>query len=166
MTMILRANAGIMRFVRRKLWDPIMALAKQGFTPHQLALTITLGSGFGMIPFIGLTTILCTFWALRLRLNVAFTILIGYLMQPFQLALYVPFVDLGQTIFPVTPIPFSLEKLMAMFEIDWMNALQQVWFANLLGIFAWMLCFVPFGLVVYFSSRKVLHKVLPAPEVV
>ncbi|WP_192825210.1 DUF2062 domain-containing protein [Rufibacter sp. LB8] len=148
--------------MRRKLWNPLLALAKQGFTPHQLALTIALGSGFGMIPFFGGTTLLCTFWALRLRLNVAFTILVGYLMQPFQLALYVPFVDLGQHMFPVTPIPFSIEKLTTMFQTDWWLALQQLWFANLLGIVAWLFCFIPFGLAVYFSSRKVLHKVLPA----
>ncbi|MGV3539230.1 MAG: DUF2062 domain-containing protein [Rufibacter sp.] len=148
--------------MRRKLWDPMLALAKQGFTPHQLALTITLGTGFGMIPFIGLTTVLCTFWALRLRLNVAFTIVLGYLMQPFQLALYVPFVDLGQTIFPVTPIQFSIDKLTTMFAADWLHALQQLWVANFVGILAWLLCFIPFGLTVYFSSRKVLHRVLPA----
>lgn len=144
----------------------MLALAKQGFTPHQLALTISLGVGFGVIPFIGLTTVLCTFWALRLRLNVAFTILLGYLMQPLQLALYVPFVDLGQYIFPVTPIPFSLTKLTQMFQADWLMALQQVWVANLVGILAWLFCFVPFGLALYFSSKKVLHRVLPAPQVV
>ncbi|WP_460892970.1 DUF2062 domain-containing protein [Rufibacter soli] len=143
-----------------------MAMAKQGFTPHQLALTISLGIGFGLIPFIGLTTILCSFWALRLRLNVAFTILLGYLMQPFQLALYVPFVDLGQFIFPVTPIPFSLTKLTQMFQADWLLALQQVWVANLVGILAWLLCFVPFGLALYFSSKKVLHRVLPSNQTV
>nr|WP_255478724.1 DUF2062 domain-containing protein [Rufibacter sp. XAAS-G3-1] len=139
-------------------------MVRQGITPHQLALTITLGAGFGMIPFLGLTTILCTFWAIRLRLNVAFTILIGYLMQPFQLALYVPFVDLGQRIFPVTPIPFSLVKLTSMFRTDLLNALQQLWLANLVGIMAWLLCFIPFGVVLYFSSRKVLHRVLPVQQ--
>ncbi|MFC6999764.1 DUF2062 domain-containing protein [Rufibacter roseus] len=164
MDVFLRVNLSVIKFLRRKLWEPLMALAKQGFTPHQLALTITLGMGFGMIPFFGGTTLLCTFWALRLRLNVAFTILLGYLMQPFQLALYVPFVELGQTLFPVTPIPFSLEKLSLMFKADWLAALQQVWFANLLGIIAWFMCFIPFGLAVYFSSRKVLHRVLPLQQ--
>lgn len=160
MAVILRARIG--KFLRRKLWEPLLVLAKQGFTPHQLALTIALGLGFGLIPFIGLTTILCTFWALRLRLNVAFTILLGYLMQPFQLALYVPFVDLGQYMFPVTPIQFSIAQLVVMFKTDWLRALQQLWFANLLGIVAWLLCIVPFGAAVYFSSRKVLHRVLPS----
>ncbi|WP_205504422.1 DUF2062 domain-containing protein [Rufibacter psychrotolerans] len=166
MNVFLLKNKGFKSYLRRKLVEPVLEMAKQGLTPHQLALTITLGAGFGMIPFIGLTTVLCTFWALRLRLNVAFTILIGYLMQPVQLALYVPFVDLGQNMFPVKPIPFSLEKLTNMFKTDWLNALQQLGFANLLGIVAWMLCFVPFGLVMYFSSRKVLHRVLPVRQVV
>jgi uncharacterized protein (DUF2062 family) len=159
---LLSKKVGIKRFVRQKLWEPLLEMVRQGVTPHQMALTITLGAGFGMIPFLGLTTLLCTFWAIRLRLNVAFTILIGYLMQPFQLALYVPFVDLGQHIFPVKPIPFSLLKLTSMFRTDWLNALQQLWLANLVGIMAWLLCFVPFGVVVYFSSRKLLYRVLPA----
>ncbi|GGK81402.1 hypothetical protein GCM10011405_31460 [Rufibacter glacialis] len=150
------------KFIRRRLYEPVLELVKQGVTPHQLALTITLGAGFGMVPFLGLTTILCTFWALRLRLNVAFTILIGYLMQPVQLALYVPFVDLGQTIFPVTPIPFSLEKLSLMFQSDWLLALQQLWFANLLGVVAWLLCSIPLGVAIYFLSRKMLYRLLPA----
>jgi uncharacterized protein (DUF2062 family) len=158
-------KVGVGQFLRRKLWEPVLELVKQGFTPHQLALTFALGSGFGMIPFIGLTTLLCSFWALRLRLNVAFTILVGYLMQPAQLALYVPFVDLGQFLFPVTPITFTLEKLSIMFQTDWVSALQQLWFANLLGIVAWMLCFVPFGLAVYFISRELLRRVLPAQEI-
>ncbi len=159
--MIVHLNIKFGNFLRKKLWDPLLNLARQGFTPHQLALSIALGTGFGMVPFIGLTTILCTFWALRLRLNVAFTIVLGYLMQPLQLALYVPFVDLGQTIFPVTPIAFSLDILYDMFRTNWLGALQQLWVANLAGIFAWVLCFIPFGMLVYFVSRKVLQRVLP-----
>lgn len=162
MAVILRAHIEIGRFVKRKLWDPFMALVRQGVTPHQLALSIALGTGFGLIPFIGLTTLLCTFWALRFRLNVAFTILLGYLMQPFQLALYVPFVDLGQSIFPVTKIVFSIEKLSAMFQADWLAALQQLWVANAVGILAWLLCFLPFGTVMYFGSRQLLRRFLPA----
>ncbi|RNI25027.1 DUF2062 domain-containing protein [Rufibacter latericius] len=162
---LLFRKGNLKHFIRRKLWEPVLEMVKQGITPHQLALTITLGAGFGMVPFLGLTTLLCTFWAIRFRLNVAFTILIGYLMQPVQIALYVPFVDLGQTIFPVTPIPFSLDKLTTMFQADWLNALQQLWLANLVGIMAWLLCFIPFGFAMYFSSRKVLHRVLPAAQV-
>ncbi|KAA3438017.1 DUF2062 domain-containing protein [Rufibacter hautae] len=165
MNVLLFKRGGVKHFIRRKLWEPVLNLVKQGITPHQLALTLTLGAGFGMVPFLGLTTVLCTFWAVRLRLNVAFTILIGYLMQPVQLALYVPFVDLGQSIFPMTPIPFSLEKLIAMFKADWVTALQQLWLANLVGIVAWLLCFIPFGLAMYFSSRTVLHRVLPVRQV-
>jgi hypothetical protein len=82
----------------------------------------------------------------------------------FNAALYVPFVELGQSIFPVTPIPFSIAKLTSMFQEDWLLALQQLWFANLLGIVAWVLCFVPFALAVYFSCRKLLYKVLPAAQ--
>ncbi|ALJ00846.1 DUF2062 domain-containing protein [Rufibacter tibetensis] len=165
MKVLLHKNKDLKHFIRRKLWEPVLELVKQGITPHQMALTITLGAGFGIIPFIGLTTILCTFWALRLRLNVAFTILIGYLMQPVQLALYVPFVELGQSIIPIAPIPFSLDKLTSMFRADWLNALQQLWLANMVGIMAWLLCFIPFGFALYFSSKQVLSRVLPVQQV-
>ena len=58
-------------WVQRRLLDPFMSLLKAGLSPGSLALTVALGVAFGIAPTVGLTTILSTATALRLRLNVA-----------------------------------------------------------------------------------------------
>ena len=69
-------------WLRRRVLMPLLGLLQQGLSPTQLALTVALGVVFGLIPILGVTTLLATFTAVRLRLNVAAMLLISHLMSP------------------------------------------------------------------------------------
>src|SRR3712207_413477 len=82
-------------WLRRRVLTPLLSLLQQGLSPTQLALTVALGIVFGLIPVLGVTTLLSTFVAVRLRLNVAALLLISHLMSPVQLLLLIPLLQLG-----------------------------------------------------------------------
>ena len=73
---------------------------RQGISPRRLALTLSLGFVVGCIPLVGLPTALCAVIALTFRLNQPAIQAANYLAMPFQVALIVPLVKLGEKLFP------------------------------------------------------------------
>src|ERR1700692_2676016 len=73
---------------------------RQGISPPRLALTLALGFVIGCIPLIGLPTGLCALIALAFRLNQPAIQAANYAAMPFQIALIVPFVRLGEKLTP------------------------------------------------------------------
>ncbi|WP_370523451.1 DUF2062 domain-containing protein [Pontibacter sp. Tf4] len=153
-------------FFRRRIIQPILNLLKQGMSPQKLAATVAVGTVVGVIPAFGVTTILGTAIAARFRLNIAATVLVSYLMQPLQILLALPFIKLGIYWFGLEELQLTFSEMTAMFKNDWLDALNQLWLANLAGISAWALLAVPSGVVLYFITLPILKKVLPAPVVV
>ena len=74
---------------------------RQGMSPRRLALTLALGFVVGCIPVVGLPTALCALIALTFRLNQPAIQAANYLAMPFQVALIVPLVRLGEKLFPI-----------------------------------------------------------------
>ena len=72
---------------------------RQGVSPRRLAITLALGFAIGCIPVIGIPTVLCAGLAFGLRLNLPAIQAANYAAMPFQLALILPFVRLGEWIF-------------------------------------------------------------------
>ena len=84
------------RFFARRVAAPLLAFLKQGTTPEKLALCVALGMVIGIIPALGVTTVLCALVALVLRLNQPAIQLVNYLMYPLQLSLVIPFLKAGE----------------------------------------------------------------------
>lgn len=76
---------------------------RQGVSPGRLALTLSLGFAIGCIPVVGVPTVVCAALALMLRLNQPAIQAANYAAMPLQVALIVPFVRLGERLFPFTP---------------------------------------------------------------
>lgn len=146
---------------RRRVVDPLQGLLRQGLTPHQLALTIVLGSAFGVVPVLGITTLLATATAVRLRLNVAATLLIAHLWSPVQLLLIIPLMQLGARLWGGSAEPqLSLEKLRYLFAHDGMGAVRLLWQAIVGGLAVWAVVAVPVGVALYFVLRPILSRVM------
>ncbi|MCJ8166261.1 DUF2062 domain-containing protein [Pontibacter sp. E15-1] len=139
-------------------------LLREGMTPHKLAATVALGSVVGLIPAIGVTTALSTALAARFRLNIAATVLVSYLVQPLQLLLAIPFIQAGIRLFGLAALRLSLSEMRRMFSADWLDALNQLWVANLAGILVWVLVALPTGGVLYLLLVPLFKKVLPRPQ--
>lgn len=74
---------------------------RQGISPRRLALTLALGFVVGCIPVVGLPTALCAVIAVAFRLNQPAIQAANYIAMPFQVALMVPLVRLGEKVFPI-----------------------------------------------------------------
>lgn len=130
-------------------------------TPHKLAVTVSLGTIIGIIPALGISTVVGTALAARFRLNIAATILVSYLVQPLQILFFIPFIKAGIYIFGLTELRLSFDEIVSMFKADWLSALHMLWQANLAAVSAWAIMAVPTGLILYFLLLPVLKVCLP-----
>lgn len=146
--------------------QPVLNLLKQGMTPRKLAATVAVGTVVGIMPILGLTTVLSTAIAARFRLNIAATVLVSYLVQPLQLLFALPFIRMGISLFGLSELRMSSSEMLAMFKADWLEALNKLWQASLAGISVWALIALPLGAVLYLMLRPVFKRVLPKPAMV
>lgn len=145
----------------QRLLKPLRDLLRQGLTPHQLALTVALGTVLGLVPVLGITTLLATFIAVRLRLNVAATLLIAHLWSPVQLLLLIPLLHWGSQLLGAdAQSALTLAQLQHQFSHDWVAALQVLWKAFAGALLLWAIAAVPVGALIYFLLRPVLRRVL------
>ncbi len=136
-------------YFKVKLIGPFLGYIQQGITPKKMALTIALGLIIGLFPVIGSTTLLCTGVAIVLRLNLVAINLVNFFVYPFQLMLFLPLIKLGEFVFGINPMPYSLEEIVTMFKDETWLAFEKLWFANLVGIGAWAVIAPPIFLVIY-----------------
>ncbi|MDX5442992.1 MAG: DUF2062 domain-containing protein, partial [Hymenobacteraceae bacterium] len=133
-------------------------LLKQGLTPEKLSMTVARGAVVGLIPVFGVTTVVSTLLALRLRLNVAGTVLVSYIVHPLQLLLLVPFIKAGGYLSGGSAIKFTVAGMMRMLKTDWLTALQKLWLANLLGVVVWLVVAIPLAFLIYYITLPIFRK--------
>ena len=103
-------------FFKRRLLDPLLALLKQGVAPERLAVCVAIGVTVGLIPVLGVSTLLCTVIALAFRLNLPAMQLTQAVMAPLQLLLIVPFVRLGEWMMHAATQPVSISAGLALMK--------------------------------------------------
>lgn len=154
-------------WVQRRLVDPFMSLLKAGLSPSSLALTVGLGVAFGLLPTLGLTTILSTAVALRLRLNVAAMQLVCHLLSPVQLLLLLPFLRWGATLLGQGAVVanLSVAQIKAMWASEgWRYVLHLLWRAELGALILWALAAVPVVLALYVGLQPLFRRLLKRHE--
>ncbi len=134
-------------------------MVRQGISPHQLALSITLGFFLGIIPVFGFITPLCAGLALWFRLNVPLALSVLYIVLPLQLALFIPFLRWGENIFHLSRIPIAPEKLLNMVQTSWWGTLEQLGLSLLTAVAIWFAVSVPGSFLFYFLFSRILKKV-------
>ena len=146
---------------RRRVVGPVLGVLRQGLTPAQLSLTVALGVIFGLVPTLGVTTLLCSIAAVRLRLNVAALLLVSHLLSPLQLLLIIPAMHAGAELLGgPAGSELTLEQLQYLFGHDWLAALRLLWHAMLGALLLWAVASVPVGLVLNFALRPVFRRLL------
>lgn len=124
---------------RRKIVVPLLILLRQGVTPGGLALCVAIGITVGLVPILGISTILCAAIALAFRLNLAAMQIVQGLMAPVQLVLIIPFVRLGEWIMRAGKQPLSIETGMALLKHGVLDAVAALRGAILHAGVAWIL---------------------------
>ena len=154
-------------WVQRRLLDPFLSLLKAGLSPGSLALTAGLGVAFGLAPIFGITTVLSTAVALRLRLNVAAMQLVCHVLSPLQLLLLLPLLRWGATLLGHgrEVASLSLDQIRAMVKTEgWGSVLHLLWRAELGALVIWAVAAVPVVLALYFGLRPLFRRFLSRHE--
>lgn len=145
---------------RRRIITPLLNLLRQGLSPAQLSLTVALGVIFGLVPTLGVTTLMCSVAAVRLRLNVAALLLVSHLLSPVQLLLIIPAMHAGAHLLGGSAGQLTLAQLQYLFAHDWLAALRLLWHAMLGALLLWAGAAVPVGLALNFGLRPVFRRLL------
>ncbi|AYA36191.1 DUF2062 domain-containing protein [Hymenobacter oligotrophus] len=147
-------------FFRRRVLEPLLSQLRQGLSPTQLALTIALGTAFGLVPLLGVTSVLGTAVAVWLRLNVGAMLLISHLLSPVQLLLLLPLLRQGASLLGEPGgSQITLARVQYLLSHDWAAALQLFWRAEVGALILWLLGSVPVVLVLYAGLLPVLRGV-------
>ncbi|HEX8504331.1 MAG TPA: DUF2062 domain-containing protein [Hymenobacter sp.] len=145
---------------RRRVIDPLVALLRQGLAPEQLALTVALAVGLGVVPLLGATTALAALVAWRLRLNVAAMQLVAHLFTPLQLLLLLPLLRAGaQLLGGADTQNLTVDSVRQLIAHDWRGALRLLWRAELGALALWLLGGAVLVLVLYAALKPVFRRV-------
>ncbi len=121
----------------------VLEWLKCGMAPRQLAFTLALGFAIGCIPLLGVTTGICALVALLLKLNMPAIQAANWLAMPLQLVLLIPFLKLGQWMFPGTAISLQKGDIVARLEASPWQSLMQMGGLFGHGVVAWMITAAP-----------------------
>lgn len=145
-------------YLHNNIFKPIKGYLKQGFTPEKMAFTLAVSLVVGTVPIWGVVTILCFLSASVFKLNLPVMIAITTAITPLQIFGYVPFIELGVGIFGREAVNFSFSEMAYMMQTDFMEALKQMGYANLMGVVAWLVIAIPGGWLVYHASIPLFKK--------
>src|SRR5271168_838226 len=130
-------------WLRRRIFNPLLALLSQGIAPDRLALCVAIAVVVGNVPILGISTILCAAIALAFRLNLPAIQLVQAAMAPTQLLLIIPFVRLGEHLLRAPPEALSIRQGLALIQQGVGHAIEVLWHAILHAGFAWILVAPP-----------------------
>ncbi len=149
----------LIRKSRKRLIAIIIKFLKQGITPERLALSISLGITVGIIPLIGVTTIIISAAVFSLRLNFAAAQLVHYVVHPIQIALFIPFIKLGEIFHSEALLPGSFLNLLGQAKADLWGTIHDFWVANLSALGIWTIIALPMGIILYRVSLAGIRQI-------
>ncbi|QHJ06161.1 DUF2062 domain-containing protein [Hymenobacter busanensis] len=148
-------------FFRRRVVEPVLGQLRQGLAPEQLALTVALAASCGLVPVLGLTTLLGTAVAMWLRLNVATMLLVSHLMSPVQILILLPLMRFGAGLLGgPSAAQLTLARLKYLFTNDLAGAFQLFWRAELGALLLWLAGSVPVVLGLYWVLRPAFRRIV------
>ncbi len=149
-------------FLQRRLIEPLIRLLRAGATPRELALSIALGVCLGIIPVLGVSTVLCAAVALALRLNLPAIQLVNYLLTPLQLVLIIPFLRAGELLTGAARFPVTLESGLALLETGVVDAVRTLAVAIVHATLGWLVIAPLLAFALLRALEPALRSLLPA----
>lgn len=146
-------------FWQRRVRDPIVALFTLGITPDRVALTLAVGTGCSMFPFLGFTSLLNLGVGLWLRLNQPILQTLNQLLGPVHLVMIVVYVRLGESLWRMQDDRFTVAEMLRIFrEASLGEFLHHFGWAGVHAFTAWALTtpFLVAGL--YLGLRPALRR--------
>ena len=142
---------------------PLLALLRQGVTPEKLALSMSLGTVIGLIPVLGVSTVLCALAAVSLRLNMPAIQLVNYLLTPAQLLLIIPQLRFGEMLASAPRHPVTLESAQALLSHGAIDAVQVLAVAIAHALLGWIVLAPLLAIALYYIFEPALRRLAPVP---
>ena len=149
---------------QRRIAGPLGAQLRQGATPTRLAWSLSLGISISVLPLPGTTTAICVLVALALRLNPVAIQVANFAAAPLQLALLLPFIQLGQRLFGEAPLPLARADLRAALAQGVPAFVARFGWGLAHGLVVWALCAPLFALGLQLALRPLLVRGLRSLE--
>ena len=145
----------MLRWIKTKIIEPIVKTIKKGISPRKLAISLTLGISIGLIPLYGVSTLIITFLAFALKLDLVVMQAVHYVVHPIQIALFIPFFKLGNLFFSTVTEEITFKGFMLQIKADFWTTLAELWKANLSAILVWGILAIPLSYLLYFTFLHV-----------
>jgi uncharacterized protein (DUF2062 family) len=144
----------------QKLKTALFEFLKQGATPHELAMAISIGIVIGMFPLQGITTFICIIIAVIFRLNLVVIQFANYLSIPLMMIMIIPFYVLGHKLFNSGEFLWGVQELLNLFDNDFWGAVSLLSWSILYAILVWVI-FAPVAvLIIYMITIKTIKRSL------
>lgn len=142
-----------------KTFQKGLEVFSQGLSPKMLALSISAGVFIGLIPAIGLTTVLMTWISIWLKLNLPIAIFLTLLLSPVQVILFIPFVRIGEWIYNIEKSFLSYSEIKAAFDSSIFTVFSKLSWEIMYGLTGWILVALPISFTLYFILRLVFQNI-------
>ena len=143
---------------RRWLVAPVVEQLTGGTSPDKIAWTIAFGMVIGIFPVMGTTSVLCLLVGGVLGLNQPVMHVFRAVVYPLHLALILPFIRLGERLYGVPLISFSIPELIGKFKDDPMMFVRDFGMAAWHGVSAWLLVAPFLAIAVKFAAMPLLGR--------
>lgn len=143
---------------RRRLVRPIEKQLTRGISPRNVAWTIALGVVTGIFPVMGTTTLLSLAVASALGLNQPVIHISRVVVYPLHLALILPFIRLGERIYGVPLLTFSIPQLMQKFKADPLQFARDFGAAAGQGVTAWLIVSPVVAIFIYLLAKPLVER--------
>jgi uncharacterized protein (DUF2062 family) len=151
-------------WLRRKVRDPLVAELRQGATPEAVSAAVSVSLALAIVPFIGLTTLLCLIAGRLFRLNHVVMQVVNHTAFPLQILLIVPFVRLGETMTGARHFALTPTAIVDEFNRSIPDFLEKFWLTGLHGLLGWAIT-VPLACwLLHLILRQTFHRLLPKPN--
>ncbi len=124
---------------RRWFVNPVVKQLTNGISPEKIAWSISLGLVLGVFPIMGSTTLVCFVVGWIFKLNQPVLQIFNSAMYPLHLALILVFIRLGQQLFGVPLLSFSIPELVEKFNASPLQFARDFGMAAVHGVSAWLL---------------------------
>lgn len=148
----------------KKYWEKFKELFKQGITPKQLALSITVASVVSLFPIFGISTIVLAALAVRFKLNLPIMIALSYIVEPIKAILFVPFINIGETLFGTAHTLLTFEAIKASYDLNFWVTLKSLSYELICGFAGWTLTVLPASILLYFLLKEILKLFVKLPK--
>ena len=147
--------------MKKKIFQSLSKLLKQGLSPAKLSLVVALGITLSIFPVLGTTTLICTLVSIFFNLNLPAMQLANYAAFPLQIILFFPFLKLGETVSKVSLDPLSKIQLISTFDEGIFYAIEKLSNYLLVACLGWSLAVLPIYIILYFLISSLLKKFEP-----